>query len=187
MRFDIGYNHYLILGSMFKVPFKFHASKVTYPILYPCQIPKNKYSLDQTFFTHQVFRKFNQVSIRSVLMLEFANKAFFEQKVGQIGSLMTPEDRRIVKVLLRRIRLFYTKKWEVGKQNPLFEWTCNCDASRYSSRQIRDMTSKERAWLLIANGKVQLRRMITSQARSDLPEDIWNKVTHNFDTIQGIR
>ena len=47
MRFDIGYNHYLILGSMFKVPFKFHASKLTYPILYPCQIPKNKYSLDQ--------------------------------------------------------------------------------------------------------------------------------------------
>ena len=57
----------------------------------------------------------NQVSIRSVLMLEFANKAFSFQIVGQIGSLMTPEDSRIVKVLLRRIRIFYTKKKEVGK------------------------------------------------------------------------
>ena len=47
MRFDVGFNHYLIVESMFKVPFKFHASKTTYSILYPCQIPKNKYSLDQ--------------------------------------------------------------------------------------------------------------------------------------------
>ena len=54
----------------------------------------------------------NQECIRSILLLDYANKAYSFQIVGQIGSQITPEDRRIVKGLGRPYRSSLSKEDE---------------------------------------------------------------------------
>ena len=54
----------------------------------------------------------NQECIRSILLLDYANKAYSFQIVGQIGSQITPEDRRMVKGLGRPYRSSLSKEDE---------------------------------------------------------------------------
>ena len=52
----------------------------------------------------------NQECIRSILLLDYANKAYSFQIVGQIGSQITPEDRRIVKGMMHNADTIQRKR-----------------------------------------------------------------------------
>ena len=55
-------------------------------------------------------------------MLDVANKAYSFQIVGQIGSQMTPEDRRIVKGLGRLYASFVYKEDEREEKTKSIVW-----------------------------------------------------------------